>query len=150
MYTVPRRLLPCEQCSGHHYYPESSAPFATDLCGLCLLNSGSVAGSYGIVSCVCSLGIMLVGAECQQCSAGYYCENQHLQTLYPVFSTSAAGSSQTSDCKCNTGYFFNTTSAVCQIWKVNSYCTGDQLMTDYKSSLSTLGLPGNTEEAACV
>jgi len=98
----------CAQCSVGHYYPESSAPFTTDLCVLCPLDSGSFAGSYGNGACICVPGFMCVGEECRQCTARYYCENQHSEILCPIFSTSTAGSSQKSDCKCMAGYFLNT------------------------------------------
>ena len=38
----------------------------------------------------------------------------------------------------------------CQICNVNTYCVGDHLMTACKSSSSTLGALGKTEEAACI
>jgi hypothetical protein len=84
--------------------------------------SGNMSSVLG--ACICEPGRYLVGAACDLCGYGAYCDG-NLRMLCPLHSTTSLEvSNSESDCICSSGLFKNATNH-CQICPVGSYCPGD-------------------------
>jgi len=106
-----------------HKRPEGTYCLGGQTLNLCAGNSSSMAGATVVQQCLCDPGTWRGCVDgrngaglcsidyslgCFQCDAGVFCFNNTLVHC-PKQSTSAVGSDEGADCKCNNGHFYVNT-----------------------------------------
>lgn len=138
----------CADCGPYAFWPLHADP-TQNQCQSCPAHSARAPDAHGlnILDCHCEAGHWRANeSTCLQCPINFYCSGSLLAC--PLHSVSAAGSALIDHCRCEAGFFGDTSS--CAACPANAFCPEDALSPlSCPPNSTTLGLISATSVSEC-